>query len=123
VSVVSPSLFWAAGAIVSTADDLVRFHRGLFGGRLLRPALLGAMRTTVPIGGPQGYGLGLIVSRYGSCGVFWGHGGETFGYETFADSRSDGTRDLVVAVNSDSSVRSPAAREALDRLTAIAHCG
>jgi D-alanyl-D-alanine carboxypeptidase len=126
VSVVTPSLLWAAGAIVSTADDLVRFHRGLFRGRLLRPALLRAMTTTVPVsaaGGPQAYGLGLIVSRYGSCGVFRGHGGETFGYETFTDSSSDGKRDLVVALNSDSSVRTEPARQALERLTVVAHCG
>jgi D-alanyl-D-alanine carboxypeptidase len=123
ISVVSPSLLWAAGAIVSTADDLVRFHRALFGGRLLRPALLAAMKTTVPVTPQQRYGLGLIVSRYGRCGVFFGHGGETFGYETFTDSRSDGERDLVVAVNADSSVRGRRAQGALERLTMLAHCG
>jgi D-alanyl-D-alanine carboxypeptidase len=126
ISVISPSIMGAAGAIVSTADDLTRFHRALFGGRLLRPALLAAMKTTVSVPmahGRQAYGLGLIMSRYGPCGVFWGHGGETFGYETFTDSRSDGKRDLVIALNADSSVRPAAARQALDRLTAIAHCG
>jgi D-alanyl-D-alanine carboxypeptidase len=123
ISVVSPSLFWAAGAIVSTADDLLRFHRALFRGRLLHPRLLAAMKTTVPVTPQQRYGLGLIVSRYVRCGVFFGHGGETFGYETFTDSRSDGKRDLVIAVNADSSVRSERAQGALERLNAIAHCG
>jgi D-alanyl-D-alanine carboxypeptidase len=123
ISVISPSLSWAAGAIVSTADDLVRFHRALLAGRLLRPALLAAMKTTVTVTREQRYGLGLIVSRYGRCGVFFGHGGETFGYETFTDSRSDGKRDLVMTVNADESVRSERAERALARLTEIAHCG
>lgn len=126
ISAVSPSVEWAAGAIVSNADDLIRFHRALLRGRLLRPLLLAAMETTVapPLaGGHQTYGLGIIRSRYGPCGVFWGHGGETFGYETFTDSRSDGKRDLVIAVNADGSVRGERALHALDRLRAIAHCG
>jgi D-alanyl-D-alanine carboxypeptidase len=122
VSVISPSLLWAAGAIVSTADDLVRFHRALFRGRLLRPGLLAAMETTVRVTPEQRYGLGVFRTRW-PCGVFWGHGGEIFGYETFADSRSDGKRDLVVAINADGSVRGVRAERALGRLTAIAHCG
>ena len=36
-SFVDPSLFWAAGAIVSTVDDLARFHDALLRGRLLAP--------------------------------------------------------------------------------------
>ena len=49
--------------------------------------------------------------------------GATFGYETFTDSRSDGKRDLVVFVNADETVRGKLAEQALERLTAIAHCG
>jgi D-alanyl-D-alanine carboxypeptidase len=122
ISVVSPTLFGAAGAIVSTADDLARFYRTLLQGRLLRPDLLQAMKTTVAVTPQQGYGLGLIRSRYGPCGVFWGHGGETFGYESFADSSSDGGRQAVIAINADSSVLG-GAQEALGRLMQIAYCG
>ena len=122
ISVMSPSLMWAAGAIVSTADDLARFHRALFRGHLLRPALLAAMQTTVAVTPEEQSGLGVFRSRY-PCGVFWGHGGATFGYETFTDSRSDGERDLVVFVNADETVRGKLAEQALERLTAIAHCG
>ena len=113
-------------AIVSNADDLARFHRALFRGRLLRADLLAAMKTTVPVpqsGGHQAYGLGLIRTRYGSCGVFWGHGGGTIGYETFTDSSGDGKRDLVISVNTDGSVLGARAQDALGRLTEIAHCG
>ena len=126
ISVFSPSILGAAGAIVSNADDLARFHRALFRGRLFRVDLLAAMKTTVPVpqsGGHQAYGLGLIRTRYGPCGVFWGHGGGTIGYETFTDSSGDGKRDLVISVNTDGSVLGARAQEALGRLTEIAHCG
>lgn len=125
ISVFSPSILGAAGAIVSNAGDLARFHRALFRGRLLRPDLLKAMKTTVAVPqsrGRQAYGLGLIMTRYGPCGVFWGHGGGTIGYETFTDSSGDGKRDLVISVNTDGSVLGPRAQQALGRLTEIAHC-
>lgn len=52
---------WAAGAIVSTVDDIARFYRALLGGRILRPDLLTAMKTTVPAGDSGfRYGLGLL---------------------------------------------------------------
>jgi D-alanyl-D-alanine carboxypeptidase len=38
ISVLNQSWAWAAGAIVSTADDPARFYRALLGGRLLPPA-------------------------------------------------------------------------------------
>jgi hypothetical protein len=47
VSVLSPSFSWAAGAIVSTADDLANFYRALLRGRLLRLDLLQTMQATV----------------------------------------------------------------------------
>src|SRR4051812_43373720 len=40
VTVGTPSVQWAAGALVANADDLARFYRALLGGRLLRPDLL-----------------------------------------------------------------------------------
>ncbi len=123
ISVLDQSWAWAAGAIVSTADDLARFYRALLGGRLLPPRLLAEMRTTVPVGGGhQAYGLGLIKSRY-PCGIFWGHGGETFGYESFADSSADGKRQIMMAVTADQTLLETRAQRALDRLRTIAYCG
>ena len=122
ISFVDPSLFWAAGAIVSTTDDLARFHVALLRGRLLRPDLLAAMKTTVKVTPEQGYGLGLIQWRY-PCGTFWGHGGGLFGYETFAASTGEGRRHVVIALNADESVHSPRTNDAVGRLMAIAYCG
>jgi D-alanyl-D-alanine carboxypeptidase len=48
VTVGSPSVQWAAGGLVSNADDLARFFRALLRGRLLRPDLLRVMRATLP---------------------------------------------------------------------------
>jgi D-alanyl-D-alanine carboxypeptidase len=47
VTIGSPSVQWASGALVSDADDLARFYRALLGGRLIRPDLLRVMETLV----------------------------------------------------------------------------
>src|SRR4051794_14141056 len=79
ISDIGQSFAWAAGAIVSTTDDLARFYRALLRGRLLRADLLAAMQTTVPAAG-QEWGLGIIETPH-RCAPSWGHGGETLGYE------------------------------------------
>ncbi|MBG0565688.1 serine hydrolase domain-containing protein [Actinoplanes aureus] len=82
-SVYNMSWTWTAGALVSSASDLNRFYRALLGGRLLRPAQLAQMKTTVPIAPGQqdgGYGLGIAGGRLG-CGIeAWGHDGLVIGY-------------------------------------------
>lgn len=101
VSVFSQSSAWAAGAIVSTADDLANFYRALLRGRLLRPGLLRAMETTFPVAGdPRGgrSGLGLFEAGL-PCGRVWGHEGTSYGYKTVAYSSRDATRQIVVMVN------------------------
>jgi D-alanyl-D-alanine carboxypeptidase len=47
VTELDPSMGWAAGQIVSTPGDLDRFFTALLAGRLLAPAQLAQMRTTV----------------------------------------------------------------------------
>lgn len=93
----APSLAWAAGAIVSTTDDLHRFYAALLGGRLLRPAQLREMTTTVPVLPTLGYGLGLFTARR-ACGTVWGHDGGIPGYVTFAYTDRAGRRGAVVAL-------------------------
>jgi D-alanyl-D-alanine carboxypeptidase len=122
ISDIGQSFAWAAGAIVSSTDDLARFYRALLGGRLLRPDLLAAMRATVPAD-EQRWGLGLIETPH-RCGASWGHGGETLGYETNADSSPDGNRQAVVAINADQSVlATPRVQMAISRLYELAYCG
>jgi D-alanyl-D-alanine carboxypeptidase len=121
ITEVDQSWAGAAGAIVSRARDLARFQRALLGGRLLRSDLLAQMRMTVPVGG-QGYGLGLIRSRM-PCGTFWGHGGETLGYLSYAETRARPLRQAMIAVTADQSLFGRRTMRALDRLHALAVCG
>ncbi|MDR7276488.1 serine hydrolase domain-containing protein [Catenuloplanes atrovinosus] len=88
----------AAGAIISTPDDLSRFMSAVLSGKLLSRAQLAEMKTTVelpaefPIDG--GYGLGLL--RIDSpCGTVWGHGGDTLGHHSTAVTTADGRRTAV----------------------------
>jgi D-alanyl-D-alanine carboxypeptidase len=92
----------AAGELVSTAADLNRFYRALLTGKLMRPAQLAAMKTTVPMD-PEypatgGYGLGIYWVQL-PCGVFWGHDGATIGHATISVHTADGRRQLTLAEN------------------------
>lgn len=97
-----PGVWGAAGALVSTADDMNAFTDALLAGRVLAPAQLAEMQRTVPYG-TGGYGLG-IVSLPLSCGVAWGHGGFVAGYQTLGLALPNGrhafmTMNSTVALN------------------------
>ncbi|WP_026163207.1 serine hydrolase domain-containing protein [Kribbella catacumbae] len=97
-----PSASWAAGALISTPSDLNSFFGALIGGKLLKPAQLKQMLTTVdaPDAGPRGasrYGLGIQTFKLSCGGIAWGHGGDAPGYETRNAVRTDG-RQATVAV-------------------------
>lgn len=133
VTVGSPSVVWAAGALVSSADDLAGFFRALLGGRLLPPNLLRAMETTISTEAYFSYGLGLQKLRM-PCGALWGHQGGMPGYSAEALNSRDGRRQVVVLVNATEpltpslenfrSFNAPArAARALERLLETAYCG
>ncbi|MFF7777252.1 serine hydrolase domain-containing protein [Streptomyces tanashiensis] len=87
------SMGWAAGALVSTNSDLNRFYTALLDGKLLPPAQLTQMRTTVPAearGPGVRYGLGLTSTPLSCGGVYWGHGGTALGYRTRGGVTEDG---------------------------------
>jgi D-alanyl-D-alanine carboxypeptidase len=100
VTELNPSGAWAAGALVSTASDIAHFWRGLLGGKLLDPAQLDAMKSTVPMekGYPATYGLG-IMKFDSACGAVWGNGGDIAGYSSLFQNSEDGTRQAGVIVN------------------------
>jgi D-alanyl-D-alanine carboxypeptidase len=94
-----PSLGGTAGALVSTAPELARFYQALLSGRLLSPALLQAMTTTVTDPAYPGLGSGLgIFSMETPCGTVWGHEGGIPGYKSFAVNDRSGSRSAVVLV-------------------------
>ena len=100
VTTFSPSWAWTAGAIVSTVDDIARFHRALIAGDLLRPAQLQELETAVPTPDGFDYGLGVLELQT-PCGPAWGHDGDFFGYSSVALTSPDGSRQVVAALNSD----------------------
>ncbi|WP_339155619.1 serine hydrolase domain-containing protein [Actinomadura luteofluorescens] len=97
-----PSVAGSAGGMISSGADVDRFLGALVGGRLLRPAQLREMMRTRPTGAADGraYGLGLESRRLPCGGLYWGHGGDVFGYETASGATVDGGQ-ATVMVNLD----------------------
>jgi D-alanyl-D-alanine carboxypeptidase len=88
---------WAAGGIVSTADDVQRFFAALLGGRVVGRPLLTEMRRLTAAAGRR-YGLGLAVFPT-PCGRAWGHTGNVQGIVVVAWNTRDGSRQVVLVVN------------------------
>lgn len=104
VTAFNPSAADASGSIVSTTDDLARFYTALIGGRLLAPAQLTAMETTVPapeLGPGVRYGLGLGWIPLSCGGGYFGHPGGIFGYQTWDGVTANAQRTAVVSVTGD----------------------
>jgi len=103
VTELNPALAFGSGDIVSTSADLGRFYSALLRGRLLPPAQLKEMKTTVPetaIPNAQ-YGLGLGDVTL-SCGVHvWGHTGDIHGSSSMAVTTADGRHTLAVNFDGD----------------------
>ena len=98
--VADPSWAWAAGAMVSSTDDLARFYERLFGGEILALAELAEMTTWAKTTWPAilGYGLGLsrriLPGGYGE-----GHEGGIMGYVTASFEIPDLGAEITVFTN------------------------
>ena len=96
---IDPDAAWAAGDVVSTAGDLLRWSQALATGELLSPGLQKKQREgpQVILAGHAGiYGLGVAVSPDGK----WiGHRGQFWGYESGLVSQSGGGGAIVVFAN------------------------
>ncbi|MFI6933776.1 serine hydrolase domain-containing protein [Streptomyces sp. NPDC050287] len=103
----NPTAAGAAGAMISTTGDLSRFFSALLGGRLLRPAQLAEMKTTVraaeldPVWPGARYGLGLMEIPLSCGGVYYSHAGDLPGYSTRDGVSPDGRRVVVVESTGD----------------------
>ena len=94
---------WAAGAVISTIDDMHTFIEALVAGKLFRsPETLTIMQDTVPTSNPalQGYGIGLALKG----DKLWGHGGQTLGFESDIAAFADLNISLVAWGTSSSNV-------------------
>jgi D-alanyl-D-alanine carboxypeptidase len=89
---------WAAGGVISTSADMDLFVRGLMAGDLFGdPATLTAMTDGVPTqAGFVRYGIGIGQKPRG----FWGHGGQTLGFESDIGLFRDADISLVLWTNS-----------------------
>lgn len=92
----------ADGSMISTVRDLGVFWRAIGRGRLLPPAQVAQMRTTVPMNDPHYptgvYGLG-IGSRELPCGGrYWSHHGGLPGFSTRNAVSEDGRASVVISV-------------------------
>ncbi|MFD9999056.1 serine hydrolase domain-containing protein [[Kitasatospora] papulosa] len=124
VTVLDPSMAVGSGSLVSTTRDLSRFYGALLRGRLLGPAQLDEMTTTVsaPEMGLPGvkYGLGLGELPLPCGGTYFGHPGELLGYRSWSGVTADGARTAVVYATSDGG---QGTRQAMSALVGEELCG
>ncbi len=76
--VINPRMEWPLRGLVSTAEDLARWAKFLYEGRVLRQATIERMLETAPARAGE-YGLG-VQTRRTEWGVSFGHGGGAPGY-------------------------------------------
>lgn len=90
----------AAGAMVSTLDDLATFTRALLDGQLLPPVQEAELKTTVPTG-TAGARYGLGISQYQlPCGQWvWTHNGAVLGYINTWFGSDDGSKQVLEVSN------------------------
>lgn len=67
---------WAAGAVISTPEDLAMWAYKLYRGDLLADSSFQKMNTTIDLGGNSAYGLGMFKDVYKGR-TYLGHGGTT----------------------------------------------
>ena len=121
---INHSTEWAAGGMVSTAQDWARFDSALMSGKLLPAAQLKAMRVTVAEEAEfpnRRYGLGLeqVVTP---CGTVWGHSGQVPGYSSEAYTDAAGRRTVSVLTASIFGLAGPEAGPANQALVNAAVC-
>jgi len=100
--VVNPQMEWCGGGFVSTAEDLARWGKVLYEGRVLRQATLEQLLDAVPAKTGEGhkYGLGAQV-RQTDWGVTYGHGGWFPGYLSEVEYFPKQRMAIAVQINTD----------------------
>ena len=91
---------FAAGAVCSTAEDLLKWQAGLDAGRVLTPSSLKLMRTptTLSDGTAIDYGLGTRLGSLEGHSVF-GHIGSGGGFNSLLESFPDDRLTIVILIN------------------------
>jgi CubicO group peptidase (beta-lactamase class C family) len=94
---------YAAGALCSTAKDLITWLQALHGGKVLTPKSYVEMTTPSKLndGTPLRYSMGLVVGEDGSGLRFIGHGGGGFGFSSVTRWYPEAQLAVVVLTNSE----------------------
>ncbi|MET7299192.1 serine hydrolase domain-containing protein [Embleya sp. NPDC005575] len=110
----NPSWAWAAGAAVSTVDDLLRWAPALATGTLLSPEIQRERLTFVPTSdAPGAPGYGLAIADFAG---FLGHDGQLPGYNSFVGYNPQSCATIVVLANLN---QSPDGNAPADELTKL----
>jgi D-alanyl-D-alanine carboxypeptidase len=79
--IINPQFEWTGGGIYSTTEDLAKWGKTLYEGKLVDTALMLSAAVPAKLGRDVKYGLGVIV-RQTALGVAYGHSGFFPGYLT-----------------------------------------
>ncbi len=123
VTAISPSHYWAAGNVVSTASEVTRFNEALFEGELLSDDSMEEMQEFAVEAPGLERGLGIARGET-ECGSWEGHDGSVPGYDAFA-RHTDSGRQIVLLMNTvtmGDQVGGPKAQKALSELAEAAAC-
>ncbi|MGB6444556.1 MAG: serine hydrolase domain-containing protein [Xanthobacteraceae bacterium] len=96
----NPSAYFAAGGVISTADDLATWMRALVGGKLFNADYYRQWRESPEAEDPgkpggQKYGYGITLITFGPNRMYF-HGGEMPGYNSFMGHDPDNDVTLIV---------------------------
>ena len=100
--IINPQFEWAGGGFASTAEELARWAKALYEGRVFKPAMLAQMLEAVPAKTGRGdkYGLGVQV-RQSNWGASYGHGGWFPGYLSEMEYFPEHKVAIAIQVNTD----------------------
>ena len=93
--VVNPACEWAGGGFASTSEDLARWAKALYEGKVLEKPYMDQMLKGLPLKPEYKYGLGVEIMET-KLGTVWGHDGEFPGY--LSDMRYFPQHKLAVAI-------------------------
>jgi CubicO group peptidase (beta-lactamase class C family) len=92
--------FGAAGAMISTPADLVKWNAGLDGGKLLSSRSLQQMLTPMQLKRNPDYGLGIIITKLANGHRMIYHGGNTAGSSSQNARFPDDNLAIILMANS-----------------------
>ena len=97
-TIINPSAFWTAGAVISTPADIATYVKGMVSGKLLdvstQKLRIASILPTDPTK-PTGYGYGLVEFRPG----VYGHDGQVPGFSTFMAYDVNADITIVIGTN------------------------